>query len=103
MVKLAVVALLLSGCATTQGSVRQLPPKMTYQSAKSQDALAECLSDKLSHLGGPSVIQGEHRTTLSFGSGGITSLMVEISSSTVTVKSGYPYLPGFRNRVEACL
>lgn len=95
--------LLSAACATTQAGVRQLPPKTTYQSAKSAAALEECFADNLSHFGGPSIIRGEGRTTLAFGSGGITSYMVEIAAPAVIVRSGYPYFGDVRRRIEACL
>lgn len=96
-------AALIGGCATTLNTVRELPPKATYQSPKSGGALQECIAGALSVFGGPSVVQGEHRTTLAFGSGGVTSYVIEIEPPSVTIRSGYPYSGAIKRRIEACL
>ena len=97
------VCFALAACATTPASIRTSEPKAVYSTSKPEPALEQCLAESLSFLGGPAIVKGEASTSLQFGTGGITSLIVDLSPSSVTVRSGYPYAANLRSKVQACL
>lgn len=101
--RILLIVFTLGACATTPAGLRGNEPRATYSSAKGLPALEQCLGESLSFLGGPSVIHGEQAATLSFGDGGITSLMIDIAPPAVTVRTSYPYQASLRRRVEGCL
>lgn len=106
--RLVLVFLLLSGCTTTIGEMRaNHQPRATYQSAKSSDELGQCIAERLSWAGTPSVIRGEDSTQIAIMATGGATIMVTLvpaaTGQTVEVRQLLTYSPRVRKNVESCV
>lgn len=61
-----VLTALLTGCVTTAG-MQERQPADTFSSSRTLPEIEECLALRLSWLGNPSTIRGEHRIIMAYG------------------------------------
>ena len=101
-------ALTVGGCSTT---IREMadnhPPRAVYHSTKSEAALEQCLGERMSWLGAPSILHGETSTEIAFGGGGTTAVLVTLrrgtADSTVEVRQLLTYGARVKHNVESCI
>jgi hypothetical protein len=78
---LVIASLSLVGCSTTASDLREREPVATFHTDKPVAEVAQCLSESISRIGGPSVLQGQNETTITFVQQDATTLFIAISSN----------------------
>jgi hypothetical protein len=104
-----IVAVFLVGCSTTIQEMREHHPiRATYISERNPTALAQCLADRLSGSGSPSIIPGESYTLIAFTVQNDTGLLLTLSPlpdgrTRVEVRQRVLFSPRNARHVETCV
>jgi hypothetical protein len=100
---ISLVALALAGCSTTAVDLRRREPTATFQAARPPADVAQCISERISQIGAPSVFQGTSETTVTFTDKGATTLFVTITpTGAVSAWRLHPLVRGMDD-VERCV
>lgn len=103
----ALLAMLLSACTTIRELRENHAPRATYKSTKSSAALEQCLAERLSWAGTPSIIRGELNTQIAIMDRGSAVIMATIipgsSGQTVEARQLITYGARVRRNFESCI
>ena len=99
--RLIILSLLLTSCATASPSGPRDGPGVTYQTGKSLPELEACMTKSLSKLADVTAVATEGTTTLVYGERTQPSMLIDLAPPKVTVETRFAY--GTRGLVEACL
>lgn len=95
-------AVSITACTTTASDLRTRPPVHTFQTAKPPMRVAQCISESVSKIGAPSVLQGESETTVTFVQESATTLFIAISNDGAGRVWRVNGLVPYRSALERC-
>ena len=101
--RVAVAALLLTGCVTSYQGLAEREPVATYRTERPRAEVAACLVEGLSRQGAPLIVERDGNTVVSFNYQGSTDLMITLTpAGEVIVRRAQPGQI-YRRGVERCL
>ena len=76
-------------------------PLASYKTAKSSEALEQCLTEKLSKSGDVTSVKIDGTTTLMYRRDNDSPMIIDLATPTVSVTTKFAF--GTRKLIEACL
>lgn len=97
-----VAAASVTACTTTASDLRNRTPVHTFQTTQPPMRVARCISESVSKIGAPSVLQGESETTITFVQENATTLFITISNDGEGKVWRVNGLIPYRSALERC-